>query len=370
MTSRTKPIPGSVYPNGRGKFIAQEPMNADGKRPSETFETEADGWEHLTQLYAQALMRRGKPNKVSAMPLQLALTQWVGKLVVKESTKDTYRNQLRPVMRHPDVHLPLRDVTEDDVETLIRAATPGNARIKVILRLGQFFRWAVRREYITRDPFLFSQAEALMKEAEGVAETKRHASTGKAWTLDEMREALASIERPYFRALMAFMLVTGARRGEAAGLAWGAIDGNTARIARNLVVSSGKIFVEPLPKTRKPRTAYFGPNLAAMIEGLRPARCKADGYVFVSGKFGEPLTPDTISQDVKRLVHRMGFTDAGATHALRRTFATVLDEQDCPETIRETLLGHAVSRYAVARPDALQRWAEIADKLFLDGIGI
>jgi integrase len=369
MASKSKPAPGSVYPNGRGKWIAQEPANDEGKRPSETFDTEEAGWEHLKRIYARRIMRGGKPDKVNALALHVAITEWLGSRVIKEDTRDTYRQQLKKILAHPDALLPLREIESSHVENLIKAASPGNPRIKAFYRLGEFFRWAVRREYIIRDPFLFSEAEGLKKQAEGIAQTKRLETTGETWTLDEARAALAGIRIPYFRALVAFMLVTGVRRGEALGLSWGAVNGCTAKIARNRTSSSTRtVVVEELPKTGEIRTAHFGPHLAAMIEELRPARWKKDDYVFVSQKFGKPLTPRVVSRGVKLLVERMGFDDAGATHALRRTFATVLDGQGCPQIVREALLGHAGSRYAVPRTEELIRWAEIADKLFLDGL--
>ena len=355
---------GSISPRGN-RWLAQQPPSRG--RKSKTFDTVEQAQEWLDRAHATAVLYGSDLDAAGATSLGDALAAWLDGLAIKTNTRNGYRSQLRPVFAHPLAAMPIRDVRHIHVDTLMMAAPTGNPRDKVGDRLRPFFRWATAGDLIARDPWVRSQGERLQELA--LDDVVPLPTTGLAWTVPEARQALAGIELPYLRALMAFMLVTGTRRGEAIGLAWGAVEGTTARIARNRTIGGGIVVVEARPKTRKPRTAYFGSRLAAMIEGLRPeAAVKHDDYVFISRRTGQPLSPGGTGVSIKRQMRRLGLPNVGATHALRRTFATALDGEGCPVIVREALLGHSGSRYAVPHESDLRKWAERADELFLDGL--
>jgi integrase len=354
---------GSISERG-ARWLAQQPPSQG--RKSKTFDDwdKAQAW--LDRAHATAVLYGADVDQAGVTPLGAALSLWIDGLAIKESTRAAYRQQLRPILAHSLATMPVRDVRHVHVDTLMLAAPSGNPRDKVGDRLRPFFRWATAGDLIARDPWVRSQGEKLQERALDDAAT--YPTTGLAWTVDEARRMIADIERPYLRTLVAFMLVTGARRGEAIGLPWNAIDGHAATISRNRTVAGGGIVIESRPKTRKSRLAYFGPHLAAMLDGIRPPAVKSDDYVFVTDRTGEALSPGGVAITIKRQVARIGLPNVGATHALRRTFATALDNDGCPEIVREKLLGHSGSRYAVPHEADLRKWAERADELFLDGI--
>jgi site-specific recombinase XerD len=104
-----------------------------------------------------------------------------------------------------------------------------------------------------------------------------------------------------------------------------------------------------------------------LLDEIRPAVVKPDDHVFISNQYQKPLSPNGVGVEIKREMRRAGLPDVGATHAMRRTFATALDNDGCPVIVREALLGH-IGAYAVPHDCDLRKWGERADAIFLEGI--
>ena len=359
--------PGTISQRGE-RWLAMEPPNSAGKRPSKTFATRDKAKEHLALVAARRVMAGGDTAQASEQPLRVAMDYWLThRLMVKETTRACYRQELAPIFAHELADTPLRDVQPDVLETLLLSIPPGHHRIKIAYRFQGFFKWATANDRIVKDPWVrSSEKDKIMKRAKKRARTLP--TTGQAWTVTEARALLAGIPASPFRVLTAFMLVTGVRRGEALGLEWGSVGDRCAGICRNHTLGGGKIITEETPKPDEPRNAWYGPRLAAMLESLHPDGATAyEDFVFL-GREGRPFNPSGVTLQLTRIAKRLGLPRVGGTHALRRTFATALDGDKCPIVVREALLGHSGSAYAVAHPDVMRKWGERADELFLDGL--
>lgn len=356
--------PGSVSARG-ARWLAQLPPSAG--RKSKTFDTPDEAWTWLSRAHATAVLYGADVDAAGKMPLTAAMASWCARLTIKETTRRDYLQTLAPTLADDIAAIPVRDIRPMHVEALLLARPTGHARAKTAEHLRAFFRWATANDLIARDPWIRSDGEKLRKHA--LKQAGRTPTTGMAWTVEQAREALAGMQDRQLRTIAAFILVTGARRGEALGLAWGGINGHAAMLGRNHTLGAGKPMTEDRPKTDIIRNAYFGPRLAAMLD----AHCTAtavrfEDFVFTAPRKGGPVNPGAVTLQLTRTSRLLGLPRVGATHALRRTFATALDTDGCPPIVREALLGHAGSRYAVALDDDMRRWGERADELFLDGI--
>ena len=369
-----KNTPGTVTARAtkRGTvYVAQLPPSrrqGRGHGDSKSFDVLADAWTWLKRDAARAELYGARPDRAGRMPLRDAMPIWIDGLAVEENTRAFYRQNLQPTWEHRLAATSVADLSPAILEALLNARNIGHTRNRVGDHLRAFCAWATANDLIDRDPWLRStEVEKIKRKAKLYA--KRRASTGKAWTVSEAREVLRALRfgaygRDVYFAVFAYILVTGARRGEALGLAWATVDGHTAKAERNRTLAAGRIFTRDRPKNHVVRDTFYGPNLAEILDGLRPRVVRPDGYVFRTAD-GEPHSPDAVSAAVASIARVLGLPHIGGTHGLRRTFATALDEAGCPERVREALLGHDKSEYVVSHEDQMIKWGELADEIFL-----
>jgi integrase len=131
-----------------------------------------------------------------------------------------------------------------------------------------------------------------------------------------------------------FLVMTGIRRGEALNLHWGDIDSMFGKIE---IKAHGEVH----PKFNLERELTISPAAISMLEKIRNEQM-ANGlestHVFVDDE-GKPIRPDRLTKEFRE-ARKVVTTKPVNIHALRRTFATKL-EQDriSPNTIKG-LLGH------------------------------
>jgi integrase len=143
------------------------------------------------------------------------------------------------------------------------------------------------------------------------------------WTLDEARAFLRAIRRDEFEALWRLALVTGMRRGELLGLAWGDVDLDGWQIrVRTTRITVGATTLEGPPKSRAGRRAlHLDWPTVRLLRNLNAEGEPLSGHVFVDAN-ADPLQPGWVSRRFTQLV-----TDAGLPrirfHDLRHTSATL-----------------------------------------------
>ncbi|MBW3602057.1 MAG: site-specific integrase [Actinobacteria bacterium] len=174
-------------------------------------------------------------------------------------------------------------------------------------------------------------------------------------------------------ALWAFMLGTGARRGEALGLCWGdlSLDDWSVTIRRALTTSG-----LTSPKSGISRTVDLDPGLVETLRFHLKAQdeerrawgqpYRAEGYVF-PWEDGRPLAPDYVTKALPRLARAAGVPPLHV-HGLRHTHAAGLLSAGVPLFVVSRRLGHAT--YAVtsdtyghlvpgANRAAAEAWADL-----------
>ena len=146
-------------------------------------------------------------------------------------------------------------------------------------------------------------------------------------------------------------MITGARRGEIAGLKWSKFDMEKRRLkVDTALLNSTKIGVyETTTKTSNQRYIPLPDETFALLRRYRVSQMElqlANGdrwvqtdYVFTQSD-GSPIRPDTITQWLAKFSKRKGLPHINP-HAFRHTAASVLISQGTDVVTVSKMLGHA-----------------------------
>lgn len=211
---------------------------------------------------------------------------------------------------------------------------------------------------------------------------KRRLPIGQA-SIDALREAVGTIstsghQRKRRHTMLKALECTGSRRGEIALLQTSSIE-QAMRMSRSMITL-------PLLKRRdsKERQLPIGKADLEFIKQYvdvhrrsvmrRKYKGKADhGYVFVSETTGEPIQPNTVTQEVRLLAKAAGIEQKACPHMFRHRFFTkifvMLIKQftlHTPDEFRRALLdNHTLRRKAIEwtghkRPESLEVYVDLA----------
>jgi len=185
----------------------------------------------------------------------------------------------------------------------------------------------------------------------------------RGWTLEEMRRFLAvALEdgRP-LASMLALMLLTGLRPGEAMGLRWEDVDLKAATLAvKRSVTWAGSAWHMGQPKTKAGERTIALPSLAvSLLEGLP----KDSVHLFWRER---PPAPKQVSDLMHQLCQKASVPRRPA-HYLRHAHATLLAAQGLDVKTLQRRLGHSLASvtldvYAHALSEMDRRAAELMDR--------
>lgn len=242
----------------------------------------------------------------------------------------------------------------------------------VHIMLRSAFADAVTWKYVATNPVAGVKAPSL--------ENQGH----KTWKPEELRQFLTAVESDRLYAMWVLLATTGMRRSEIAGLRLDGLDlANGALAVRTTrVVTNGKVR-EGFGKSRRSRRrlSLDKATVAAlrahvkMIESEREAWGDAyqdNGLVFC-WEDGRPIYPDTITERLARIAHRLGLPHL-TLHELRHTYATTALRAGVHPKIVSARLGHAtvaftLDTYTADIPELDQAAAQEISNLFLNTPG-
>lgn len=176
----------------------------------------------------------------------------------------------------------------------------------------------------------------------------------RVWTAEQVRHFLAelddspAINAGIWRAVWGFVLVTGLRRGELAGLMWRDIDFDAGTLTVVRTRLAGQSETSPTKSACSNRTL---PLSDAAVEYLHELRKTSDthrehhGAAWAVPEFvlvlpdGRPPKPDTITQRVRRDCQTAGVPYIGI-QGLRHTFATLALDKGVSAHVVADILGH------------------------------
>jgi len=211
-----------------------------------------------------------------------------------------------------------------------RAGRPLSFRTQHI-RLGAvrtFFRWLARQNHILSNPASELELPKLGHRLPGAVLTKDEVEK----VLTEASPATAVGLRD--RAILETLYATGVRRSELVSLRLYDVDQERGTV----MVRQGK--------GRKDRVIPIGERalgwIARYLVEVRPSLAMApdEGFLFLT-TLGERLTPDFLTQSVRRYVLAAGLGKSGSCHLFRHTMATLMLEGGADVRYIQEMLGHA-----------------------------
>lgn len=181
--------------------------------------------------------------------------------------------------------------------------------------------------------------------------------------------------------LVLFLIFSGCRRGEAAGLKWSDIDFNECKIEiqRNRVYTEKTGVYTATPKSGKARTIYINaPELFALLKKWRKEQTllffklgiQNEGYCFTSPKTNRVIHPDSIGQYFRRFGKKYNLPGIHP-HALRHTMATISIANGADVVSVSKKLGHSsvsitLNTYSHANEEAQKRASDIFNEAIED----
>ncbi len=249
---------------------------------------------------------------------------------------------------------PLTDLTRASLQITADAWSAKQSAALAVRCLRPVLKWAAQRDLVPPDlagivpPATVGRRERVLSREE----------------LARLLPVLRANETPY-GACLRFLLLTLARRSEAAGATWRHIDWQTGT------------WTIPETKNGRPHVVPLSRQAVALLRERMPAEPDPDAPIFATrtGRVLESWDKAT------KAIQRASTTEGWHRHDLRRTGATLLGEMATPPHIIEAALNHAAihstlaatynrARYGADVADALQRLADLLDNIETGGASV
>ena len=318
---------------------------ADGKpiRHYETVRgTKADAQRRLRKLLTS--MDEGVYSRPTKHTVDLLLHEWLEGYVSTNCAKRTHDSYETIVRAHVVPALggtPLKDLQPRAIQRFYAEAcqTLSNQTVLHIHRvLSQALKWAVRQDYIGRNP------------ADLVDAPSARSRTMRTLSASEVSLLLEYAHDSYYYPAIYAAISTGLRRNELLGLRWRDVDLDrlTISVSQTLFKGDGQVeFKEPKTKYSRRRVAMT-PKLAHFMERYRAerealyivlgARLTLDDLVFANHD-GRPIDPSVLSHNFARIARRAGLSVR--FHDLRHSYASLMLAAGVHPKIVSEALGHS-----------------------------
>ncbi|MCS7276628.1 MAG: site-specific integrase [Dehalococcoidia bacterium] len=302
----------------------------------------------------QALLLRHQAGEL-APPSRLTLgewcQQWLGQGRWRPSTLRRYRQVLAPLLARLS-HVRLSRLEPWPIAAVLASLDMGG-RSKELAHvvLHACLSEAVKLGLIATNPM------------SRVPRPRHQKPEAKDWGLEDMRQWLreALEDATPLASLLALMLLTGLRPGEALGLRWDDIDLERGTLTvRRSVTWAGSTWHEGKPKTRAGERTVALPSLAVELLGRLP---KDSVHIFWQER---PPYTKRISETMAALCERANVPRRPA-HYLRHAHASLLAAQGLDVKSLQRRLGHSqasvtLNVYAHALSEMDRRAAELVDE--------
>jgi integrase len=300
---------------------------------------------------AKAVIEDGHdPHALFAKPdtLRDICEEWLGReaagLRTGEARKATLVNHVYPALGDR----PIEDIRRNEIARMLDAIqdTAGpSAADMALAAVRRVFNWYATRNDDFRSPIV-----------RGMARTKPHErARQRILTDDELRLVWRTAEgQGAFGRLVRFLLLTAARRTEAAGMAWAELDGSEWLLPT--IRNKTKVdLLRPLPKA------------ALNVIGAKP-----DGAVFVFSSDGGATALCGYSKLKGYFDKATGPMPNWGLHDLRRTARSLMSRAGVQSDHAERVLGHVIGgvrgvydrhEYRDEKQDALEKLARQIDRI-------
>jgi len=293
--------------------------------------------------------QEAKKRQQEGVTLETVLNQFMQERKLKERTQYDYKRYLNHYLS-PWKDKPITRITAEMISKRykeIADSSSGSGQASSVMRflrsILNFAQATYGTEIIPSNPVATLTAKrAWIREAPRTDHLRIH-------EIKPFVEALRQLPNKVMGGYLEFILLTGARRSEAASLKWKDIH------------SKAKTLTFKDTKNHTDRTIPITPGIDTVINTMKHYRMGE--YVFAStNREGEPSKINEPRKAMQKANNAAG--SEVTVHGLRRTFATILESLDCPAYPLKALLGHSMrgdvtaSHYTQIGVERLRPWLE------------
>jgi integrase len=257
-------------------------------------------------------------NKPEGETVTDVFNRYYERYVLKDAklrSADTIRSAFDRLVKPAIGGIPIYELRRSSIVDMLDDIADNSGPVmadRVLAYMSKCFNWRAARDDLFNSPIV-----------KGMARTKsKERARSRVLTDDEIRKVFGTEQLGPFPAFVRFLLLTSARRNEAARMTWQEIDGTdwTLPAVRNKTKVD---LVRPLSK--------------AAFAIIKPFQ--RDGYVFSTdgGK-----TPISGFSQFKEQLDKASGTSGWGLHDLRRTARSLLSRAGVPSDHAERCLGHAI----------------------------
>jgi integrase len=262
---------------------------------------------------------QGEPVKPTTSLIGEFAETWHAGLTDRPRTKDGYRYHLDKHLLPRFRRRKLPALTTDDVAKLVADMTAAGFKPWTIrgtlTTLSAMYQQAVRKRLVASNPVRGLEK----KERPKLKQTRK-----RILDENEIRQLLANAGG--YRPLIALLLFTGVRLGEALGLTWADIDTDEGFVRVREQLGRDRRRVE-LKTDSAVRDIVLVPQLASVLKQHKMASRfkRPEDYVFAS-PHGKGRDHRATARGIRRAVDRAKLRDGGkvTAHTLRHTYASML----------------------------------------------
>jgi integrase len=344
---------GSVFwDRRRGRWVGIFTVGTDlsGKRVRRRVQgtTKTEARDKLRALQRQ--VADGRPALDGSLRLGPYLERWLSEtLAPKVESPNTLSNYRCIVHQHLIPALGskrLRDLTPDDVDTLIRLKFEAKLSYSTVLRIKMILQRALRHAerygYVTRNV------------AQYVDLPRKPQRQGRSLTLEQAAALLEVAKGERLEAVIVTGLMLGLRPGELLGLQWSDIDfhAGTLTVCRSLKRENNKLLLGSTKTLTSNRTIDMPSIVASALrqhrirqhrERLSAGAAWRDADLVFSTEVGTFIDPSNLRRSFSQMTQRAGIGH-WHPHELRHSAASLLSADGVPIEQIADLLGHTSIR--------------------------
>lgn len=320
-----------------------------GKRYSVYADTLKECKEKDAELREQ--IKNGLYNANRFITLDKYYEEWKAsrKGVVKGNTalgiESRYKNHIKPALgKRKIVEIEKREIVQLQQE-LAKKLKPSSVNA-VIVQVKNILNSAVEDGVISRSP---AMGVKLLKVDVQASDTYH-----RALTEDEQKMFMQEAMKEWHYELIAFLLCTGMRIGEASALTWQDIDyiNNVIHVTKTVGRTDRGEFIITTPKSRtSTRDIPLNDGIKAVLKRQKEKQKRMHTNIInlsqnvFENQFGGMVfnasVNKAITDTLKRLEVKGEYIEHFSAHALRDTFATRYIEQGGSPQVLKTILGHS-----------------------------
>ena len=200
---------------------------------------------------------------------------------------------------------------------------------KILVSLGQVFRYAVRHKYISYNPFPDVERPKGRVKSESVM----------VMNTEQLNSFLDAVSNQKYRTLFMLAIFSGARQGELLGLKWSDLDRETSQIHIQRSFNH-QAFYDTKTETSN-RKIDLGPVMLAELKKWKLACTPNKFDLIFPNESGQPMNYSNMVQRYYMPALKKAKIDRIKFHSLRHTFASLLIEQGENIKYIQNQLGHS-----------------------------